>query len=158
MAKKKKNTIEDSDRIVIHTDGSLLSGNRGGWSALTEYPDGRKEVMSGGVKDTTNNKMEMTGVIKALQNLPDNAAVAVVSDSEYTVKGSNVWIHNWKKNNWTGHRTSQPVKNKELWLEIDKQKARLDIKFSWTRAHQEDSPIQNQLADILAKEEANKLA
>lgn len=148
---------ENTGTIVIYTDGSCLPGRNGGWSALTEYPDGRREVMSGNAEETTNNKMELTGVIKALEQIPDNSIVNVISDSEYTVEGVNHRLDKWKKNNWTRVKTTKKIKNKGLWLEIDKHRQRLDVRLSWVKAHDITTPIQNQLADILARDEASKL-
>ena len=106
------------ENVVIYTDGAC-SGNPGpgGWGAILMYGEHKKEI-SGGEKNTTNNIMEITAVIQALRLLKFKCNVKIYSDSAYVVNAfKNGWIYNWMKNGW---RTSnkEPVKNKELWIEL----------------------------------------
>ena len=108
------------DKVVIYTDGAC-SGNpgKGGWGAILMCGDMKKEI-SGGASFTTNNQMELTAPIEALKLLKRPCEVKIYSDSAYLVNAfTNGWLKNWKKNGW---KTSdkKDVKNKELWLEIDK--------------------------------------
>ncbi len=113
------------EKVIIYTDGAC-SGNPGpgGWGAILMYKDTKKEI-SGGLKDTTNNIMELTAALEALKLLKFPCEVDLYSDSSYLVNGfSQGWIYNWKENNW---RTSnkEPVKNKEIWEQI----------YSFTQIH-----------------------
>lgn len=108
------------DEVVIYTDGAC-SGNpgKGGWGAILMYGEVKKEI-SGNNPNTTNNQMELTAPIEALKLLKRPCIVKVYSDSAYLVNAfTNGWIYNWKKNGWKT-ADKKDVKNKELWLEIDK--------------------------------------
>ena len=108
------------DKVIIYTDGAC-SGNpgKGGWGAILMYGDVKKEI-SGNNPDTTNNQMELTAPIEALKLLKRPCEVKIYSDSAYLVNAfTNGWIYNWKKNGWKT-ADKKDVKNKELWLEIDK--------------------------------------
>ena len=129
--------------LKIFTDGGC-SGNPGpgGWAyvMVLETFQGRKVIAQkkGGEKDTTNNRMELTAVIEALRALKTMEGVprqaAVCTDSQYVQKGITEWIRNWKRNNW---RTSdkKPVKNQDLWLELDALNAEFSVKWEWVRGH-----------------------
>ena len=116
--------------VVIHTDGAC-KGNPGpgGWGALLEY-DGRIREIYGGESHTTNNRMELTAVIQALATLKRRCSVAVYTDSQYVKNG----IHTWKRNGWktAGRR---PVKNADLWQQLDRAVAQHDIEWHWVRGH-----------------------
>lgn len=104
--------------VTIYTDGAC-SGNPGlgGWGAVLIYKDRKKEI-SGAVENTTNNQMEITAVIKALELLKESCNIKIYSDSAYVVNAFlNGWIDNWQKNNWR-NSSKEPVKNKELWLNL----------------------------------------
>ena len=108
------------DKVIIYTDGAC-SGNpgKGGWGAILMYGDIKKEI-SGGNPNTTNNQMELTAPIEALKLLKRPCEVKVYSDSAYLVNAFlQGWLKNWKKNGWKT-ADKKDVKNKELWLEIDK--------------------------------------
>ena len=108
------------DEVIIYTDGAC-SGNpgKGGWGAILMYGDLKKEI-SGANPNTTNNQMELTAPIEALKLLKKPCKVTVYSDSAYLVNAfTNGWIKNWKRNGWKT-ADKKDVKNKELWLEIDK--------------------------------------
>src|SRR5438105_589261 len=116
--------------VVIYTDGAC-KGNPGpgGWGALLSCKGVERE-MFGGEALTTNNRMELTAVIRALSILKRHCAVAIYTDSQYVKKGIESWIHVWKKNGW---RTTdrKPVKNADLWQELDRLASEHDIEWHW---------------------------
>jgi ribonuclease HI len=136
-----------SERVVIYTDGAC-KGNPGpgGWGAWMRWGDHEKELF-GGERNTTNNRMELTAVIEALQLLKRRVPVAIYTDSEYVKNGITTWIHNWKKRGW---RTAdnKPVKNAELWTRLDTLVAQHDVQWHWVRGHTGDPG--NERADQLA--------
>jgi len=134
--------------VVIHTDGAC-KGNPGpgGWGALIEH-DGSVVELSGGEHATTNNRMEMTAVIRALETLAGGGAdVDLYTDSQYVKNGIETWIHGWKRNGW---RTAgkKPVKNEDLWRILDALAARHRIRWHWVRGH--NAHPGNERADALA--------
>ena len=133
--------------VVIYTDGAC-KGNPGpgGWGALLVC-DGHERELCGGERQTTNNRMELTAVIRALEALTRRSDVDLYLDSQYVKQGIEQWIHTWKRNGW---RTSdrKPVKNAELWRELDELVARHAIRWHWVRGHA-DTPG-NLRADALA--------
>jgi ribonuclease HI len=136
-------------RVVIHTDGAC-KGNPGpgGWGALVER-DGRIEELSGGELATTNNRMEMTAVIRALESLAPATDVELYTDSQYVKNGIETWIHGWKRNGWkTADR--KPVKNADLWRELEMLAAKHRIRWHWVRGH--SAHPGNERADALANE------
>lgn len=144
-----------SEKVIIYTDGAC-SGNPGpgGWGAILMYKGAKKEI-SGGMKETTNNIMEITAVIEALKCLKVESDVQVYSDSAYTVNAFNQgWIYNWMKNGW---RTSgkHPVKNKELWQELYALTKKHKVEFIKVKGHA-DNEFNNR-CDEMAREAINKL-
>ena len=134
--------------VVTHTDGAC-KGNPGpgGWGALIEH-DGSVVELSGGEHATTNNRMEMTAVIRALETLAGGGAdVDLYTDSQYVKNGIETWIHGWKRNGW---RTAdkKPVKNADLWRILDALAARHRIRWHWVRGH--NAHPGNERADALA--------
>jgi ribonuclease HI len=133
--------------VDIFTDGAC-KGNPGvgGWGALLRIGDKEKELF-GGETDTTNNRMELMAVIRALQALKRPCDVRVHTDSVYVQKGISEWIANWKRNGW---RTSakQPVKNADLWRELDEATTTHKIKWLWVKGHA--GHVENERADGLA--------
>lgn len=123
------------EKVIIYTDGAC-SGNPGpgGWGAILMYGDHKKEI-SGGLKDTTNNIMEITAVLEALRLLKFECDVKIYSDSAYVVNAfNNGWIYNWMKNGWkTASR--EPVKNKELWVELYDFTKKHKIEFIKVKGH-----------------------
>lgn len=121
-------------KITIYTDGAC-SGNPGpgGWGALLQYGDHEKEI-SGGAIETTNNRMEITAAIEALKQLKEPCEIAVYTDSEYVRKGVTEWMKKWKNNHW---RTSnkKPVKNADLWQDLDAALGKHQISWHWVRGH-----------------------
>jgi ribonuclease HI len=134
-------------KIRIYTDGAC-SGNpgKGGWGALIQENDDEKKL-SGSELNTTNNRMELTAVIKALEHYDEAKEIEVFTDSKYVMQGITEWIKNWKSNHW---KTSQKkdVKNKDLWVLLDTVSAKHNIKWSWVKGHAGD--YGNEIADKLA--------
>lgn len=123
------------DKVIIYTDGAC-SGNpgKGGWGAILMYGDVKKEI-SGGNPDTTNNQMELTAPIEALKLLKRPCQVKIYSDSAYLVNAfTQGWLKNWKKNGWKT-ADKKDVKNKELWLEIDKFMQLHEIEWIKVKGH-----------------------
>ena len=135
--------------IVIYTDGGC-SGNPGpgGWAFVISENGEIREYKSGGDQSTTNNKMELTAVINALEYAKANGErdVVILTDSQYVKNGITVWIHSWKKNGW---RTSSkaPVKNVEYWVTLDKLNDELNVDWQWVKGH----------AGIVGNEECDRL-
>lgn len=143
------------EKVIIYTDGAC-SGNPGpgGWGAILMYKDAKKEI-SGGMKNTTNNIMEITAVVEALKCLKVESDVQVYSDSAYTVNAFNQgWIYNWMKNGW---RTAnkEPVKNKELWQELYALTKKHKVEFIKVKGHA-DNEFNNR-CDEMARNEILKL-
>ncbi|MBU6339837.1 MAG: ribonuclease HI [Rickettsiales bacterium] len=140
--------------IEIYTDGSCLGNpGNGGWGAILLYKEHQKKI-SGGKKDTTNNQMELQAVIEALKILKRSAKIIIHTDSQYVKNGLTTWIFNWKKNGW---RTAdkKPVKNLELWQELDLESTKHDIEWRWVKAHAGNK--YNEMVDELARSAAEKI-
>ena len=120
--------------IKIYTDGSCLGNpGNGGWAAII-IENEKKTQIKGSKKDTTNNQMELLAPIKALKKIPKGSNVQIFTDSKYVKSGITEWIHNWKKNGWKT-ANKQPVKNKELWTELDNLNNEFKIKWNWVKGH-----------------------
>jgi len=121
-------------RVTIYTDGAC-KGNPGpgGWGVLMIYGEARK-TLNGGEAQTTNNRMELTAVIRALEALKKSSAVVVYTDSEYVRKGITEWLRAWKARDW---RTAdkKPVKNRDLWEQLDAATERHSIEWRWVKGH-----------------------
>jgi ribonuclease HI len=133
--------------VVIYTDGAC-KGNPGpgGWGALLRH-EGRERELFGGESLTTNNRMELTAVIRALASLKRRVAVEIYTDSQYVKNGIETWIATWKRNGWKTS-TRKPVKNADLWLELDRVAREHDITWHWVKAHADTEG--NHRADALA--------
>jgi ribonuclease HI len=136
-------------RVVIHTDGAC-SGNPGpgGWGAVLEF-NGHMKELSGGAPETTNNRMELTAAIEALRALKGSCAVELHTDSVYLRDGITKWIRGWKRNGW---KTSakKPVKNDDLWRELEALADAHQVEWHWVRGHAGHDL--NERADELARE------
>jgi ribonuclease HI len=135
------------DIVRIYTDGAC-KGNpgRGGWGALLRSGEHERELY-GGEPSTTNNRMELTAVIRALEALKRPAEVEVYTDSEYVMKGITEWLAAWKRRGWkTADR--KPVKNADLWRELDGLARQHEIRWHWVRGHA--GHPENERADALA--------
>jgi ribonuclease HI len=136
-------------RVVIHTDGAC-SGNPGpgGWGAILEWGDHRREI-KGGEPHTTNNRMELMAAISALEALKRPCDVDIHTDSQYLRQGITEWIHNWKRNGWR-NAAKKPVLNADLWRRLDAAVARHNVHWHWVRGH--SGHDLNERADELARE------
>jgi len=138
--------------IKIYTDGSCLENpGNGGWAAII-IDDEKKTQIKGSKKNTTNNQMELLAPIEALKKIPKGSKVQIFTDSKYVKSGITEWIHNWKKNGWKT-ADKQPVKNKELWEELDLLANEFEISWNWVKAHSTDK-LNNEV-DLIAREAAN---
>jgi len=120
--------------VDIYTDGAC-KGNpgAGGWGALLQY-DGRMRELCGGEAQTTNNRMELTAVIRAFEALRRPCRARVHTDSQYVRQGITAWIHDWKKRGWrTADR--KPVKNQDLWRRLDELARQHDVEWIWVKGH-----------------------
>lgn len=142
--------------VIIYTDGAC-SGNpgKGGWAAII-IKDDTEYSLSGGEANTTNNRMELTAAIKALEYVANNAKENVIlyTDSQYVKNGISSWIQTWKKNGWKT-TAKQPVKNQDLWQKLDTFNQILSINWQWVRGH--DGNHYNEECDRLAVQEVHNL-
>jgi ribonuclease HI len=133
--------------VEIYTDGACrYNPGPGGWGAVLRFGKVEREIF-GGEAATTNNKMELTAVIRALETLKQPSRVRVYTDSQYVQKGIKEWIHGWKRNGWKT-AAKEPVKNKELWVELDELRKRHEIEWHWVKGHA--GHPENERADVLA--------
>lgn len=141
--------MSGSKRVVIHTDGAC-KGNPGpgGWGAILEW-DGHRRELKGGEELTTNNRMELTAAISALEALRRPITVELHTDSQYLKDGITKWIHGWRRNGWkTADR--KPVKNADLWQRLVAAAERHEIDWRWLKGHAGHEL--NERADELARE------
>jgi ribonuclease HI len=133
--------------IEIYTDGAC-SGNPGpgGWGAILRW-NGHEKEMSGGDPETTNNRMEMMAVVKALEALKGASKVHIHTDSKYVMDGVNEWMPGWKARGWKT-AAKKPVKNQDLWQQIDDLISKHDVTFFWVKGHA--GHPENERADALA--------
>ena len=137
--------------IKIYTDGSCLKNpGNGGWAAIININDEIIKI-SGSDKNTTNNKMELMAPIKALQEIKEPQPIEIYTDSQYVKLGITDWVHKWIKNNWLTSK-KEPVKNKELWMQLYELNKSHEIKWIWVKAHAGN--ILNEEVDLLAKQAA----
>ena len=140
--------------IFAYTDGAC-SGNPGpgGWGVLLVARDGtnvvREKELRGGEAMTTNNRMELTAAIRALEALSHPSQITVVTDSRYVKDGITKWITNWKRNNWMS-ASGDPVKNKELWERLDEMRSRHRVNWEWIKGHR--GHPENERSDELARQ------
>lgn len=145
--------------IIAYTDGAC-SGNPGpgGWGVLMHAVDGdailKTRELSGGEAATTNNRMELMAAICGLKALKRRCEIELYTDSQYVRKGITEWMHGWKKNGW---KTSakKPVKNEDLWRQLDEEVARHSINWHWVKGHAGNPG--NELADELANKGVEEL-
>ncbi len=139
----------DCNKIKIFTDGAC-KGNPGpgGWGVVIISQKSRKEL-KGHESSTTNNRMELVAVIRALKSIITPSNIEITTDSKYVKNGITEWIKNWERNNW---QTAQkkPVKNKELWIELNKLTKGHNITWEWVKGH--SGHYENERADTLANE------
>ena len=138
-----------SSLVKIYTDGACRGNpGPGGWGALLIYGKTEKKI-NGFLDNTTNNIMELTAAVESLRTLKRSCNIIITTDSNYVKNGITEWIKNWKIKGW---KTSnkKPVKNKELWIQLDKECSRHTITWQWVKGH--SGHIENEIADQLANE------
>ena len=140
--------------VNIYTDGACRGNpGDGGWGVLIKYENTSKEIY-GGEKNTTNNKMELKAAIEGLKALNESCFVNLTTDSKYVMQGITSWIDNWKKNNWK-NSSKKDVKNKDLWLLLDKHVSKHEVKWFWVKGH--SGHEENEIADTLANKGIDQL-
>ena len=142
------------EKVKIYTDGACRGNPGPGGFCCIIVQDGKTRELKGGNKSTTNNIMEMTAIIVALKQLKEPCEVELTTDSQYVVKGMTEWMAGWVRRNWV-NASKQPVKNKDLWLELKKLNERHKIKWVWVRGH--NGHPENERADILANQGVDEL-
>ena len=140
--------------VEAFTDGAC-SGNPGpgGWGAILRMA-GREKELSGGDPATTNNRMELMGVIAAFEALKRPCRVKLHTDSKYVLDGATKWIHGWKRNGWKT-ADKKPVKNVELWQRLDLARNGHEVEWIWVKGH--SGHVENERVDVLARGEIAKL-
>ncbi len=135
-------------KVDIYTDGAC-SGNPGpgGWGVLIKI-DNENIELSGGDRETTNNRMELMAAIKALEEIDKDYEITLYTDSNYVKDGITSWISNWKENNWKT-ASKKDVKNKELWMRLDEAIKDKNISWVWVKGHSGNAG--NEQADYLAR-------
>ena len=135
--------------VDIYTDGACRGNpGPGGWAALLSY-DGHEKELAGAEAQTTNNRMELTAVIRALQALKRRVPVRIYTDSEYVRRGITEWIGGWKRRGWVTAE-KKPVKNQDLWQELDALAAANTVEWHWVKGH--SGVPGNERVDRLANE------
>ena len=135
--------------IILYTDGAC-SGNPGigGWGVVIIKNNKDEFFLNGGDDHTTNNRMELTAAIKALRYFENKEDILLITDSKYVKDGIQAWIKNWKKNGWKTV-AKKPVKNKELWIELDELISKHNVAWEWVKGHAGNK--YNEKADYLAR-------
>jgi ribonuclease HI len=145
---------ESSDVVEMFTDGACRGNpGPGGWGVVLRYK-GREKTLHGGEAHTTNNRMELTAVIRGLEALNRACAVKLTTDSKYVMDGVTKWLPAWKKRDWKT-ADKKPVKNIDLWQQLDSAIARHRVDWQWVRGH--TGHPENELADALANRGIDEL-
>ena len=143
-----------TESIKIFTDGACRGNpGPGGWGALI-IENKEEHSLWGGEKNTTNNKMEMTAAIKALEYFTNSSNIQLTTDSNYVKDGIESWIEGWKRNGWKT-TSKKPVKNKELWVRLDDLNNFHNISWNWVKGH--SGHRENEIADLLANKGIDEL-
>jgi len=141
-------------KIEVFTDGACRGNpGPGGWGVLLII-DGEENSLFGGDRNTTNNRMELTAAIKALEYFDKGTSLTLTTDSSYVKDGITKWLENWKSKNWITS-SKKPVKNKDLWIQLDKLNAENNVLWQWVKAH--DGHRENEMADMLANKGIDQL-
>jgi len=142
------------EKVVMYTDGAC-KGNPGpgGWGAVLNYGKARR-LLHGGEADTTNNRMELMAAISGLKELKRSCEIELYTDSQYVRKGITEWMQGWKKNGWKT-AAKKPVKNEDLWRQLDEEVARHRVNWHWVKGHAGNPG--NELADELANKGVEEL-
>ena len=140
--------------IEVFTDGACRGNpGPGGWGVLLRI-DGEEITLFGGDLNTTNNRMELKAAIKALEYFDDKVSLSISTDSNYVKDGITKWLPNWKKNNWVT-ASKKPVKNKDLWEQLDTLNSLNDVSWKWVKGH--SGHRENEIADMLANKGIDEL-
>lgn len=141
-------------KVICYSDGSCLGNpGPGGWAVLMRYKNNEKEL-SGAELNTTNNRMELQAAIEALKALKERCDVVIHTDSKYVQNGITEWMQNWKKNGWkTANR--KPVKNLDLWQQLDEQVSKHQVTWAWVKGH--SGHPENDRVDELARNAAENV-
>lgn len=139
--------MAEKNVVYIYTDGAC-SGNPGpgGWAALLRW-NGHEKTLTGGEKETTNNRMEMSAVINAIEAIKKPSRIELYSDSTYVLDGLTKWLPGWKARGWKT-ASKDPVKNQDLWERLDSLIQGHEMNFHWVRGH--DGHVENEIVDKLA--------
>lgn len=141
-------------QILVFTDGACRGNpGPGGWGALLRCGEEEK-ILSGAENHTTNNRMELMGAIKALEELKETYKIELYTDSQYVQKGMNEWLAGWKKRNWI-KADKTPVMNVDLWKKLDTEASRHQVSWHWVKGH--SGHPENDLVDAVANEAIDKL-
>jgi ribonuclease HI len=133
--------------VTLYTDGACRGNpGPGGWGSIVDYKGSRKEL-SGFETETTNNRMELTAVIKGLKTITENCKVHIVTDSQYVKNGMTLWIENWKAKGWNT-AAKKPVKNQDLWQQLDEEIQKHKVEWTWVKGH--SGHKENERCDTLA--------
>lgn len=142
--------------VQLFTDGAC-SGNPGpgGWAFILRHPASGSEIeRAGGEALTTNNRMELRAVIEGLEKLKEPSTVEIWSDSQYVLKGLNEWLEGWIAKDWK-NAAKKPVKNRDLWEQLDRLRKAHDLRYHWIKGHSEHP--ENERCDQLATAEARRI-
>lgn len=126
---------ESTNRVTIYTDGGCRPNpGPGGWGAVLELPDGGRRELSGSDPESTNNRMELTAALRALEAVPPGTDVELVTDSTYLEQGITRWLPSWRRRGWVT-TSKEPVKNRDLWMALDEVARKHRINWQWARGH-----------------------
>ena len=143
-----------SNKLEIYTDGACLGNpGPGGWAALI-IDNNQEKILSGNNEMTTNNRMELLAVIKALETINHHLEITIYTDSKYVINGITSWIKNWKTNDWKSS-SKTPVKNIDLWKILDVNSQKQNIKWVWVKGHSGNT--YNDKVDEIARNQAEIL-
>lgn len=141
-------------RVEIFTDGACRGNpGPGGWGAILRYGD-KETLLQGAEENTTNNRMELQAVISALEKLTRTCEVHVTTDSRYVMNGIQQWLENWKHNGWIT-AAKKPVKNDDLWQQLDKLVEKHNVTWEWVKGH--SGHVENEQVDQLANDAIDNL-
>ena len=141
--------------FLLFTDGACLGNpGPGGWAYILRDSDGNEVIGSGGDPDTTNQKMEVTAVLRALESLSEPSTVDIHADSQYVTKGLTEWMDGWIKRGWK-NASKKPVANQNLWKPLAQLREKHQITTNWVKGH--SGHPENERCDIIASAEAEKI-
>jgi len=147
-------TEQNNNIVELYTDGACRGNpGPGGWGALMRF-NGHEKELYGGQQDTTNNRMELMAAIQGLESLTRDCHIKLYTDSKYVMQGITEWIHNWKKKGWK-NSARKPVKNADLWQQLDKARERHQVEWIWVKGHAGHEG--NERADELANRGVDEL-